>query len=261
MFQPFSRIHFMTRTETDNCDFCGRPGHNVKTCNHPTIRIACNRIHDKIKHLVINESKDAFLFYFENMVSVEMLHLFVSRTIPSISTSYPKRVIVNNMYRYCAEYYSVDIEQHNNNQHIANNTEDILLQNTQTQTQTQTQPENVWREAHRINQQMISTNVASRSTTNNHSKINNKTKYLQYLFLEETNCSVFPKSECPVCYDEIEKLNYIQLQCSHVFCVDCIKKCFTTNTNKMVLCPYCREEIKGVSLYNEYHVNNSDLFV
>ena len=45
--------------------------------------------------------------------------------------------------------------------------------------------------------------------------------------------------ECPICYDTIEKNNYIVTKCNHIFCNDCLFK----SLKKQSCCPICRKEI------------------
>lgn len=45
--------------------------------------------------------------------------------------------------------------------------------------------------------------------------------------------------ECPICYDSIEKNNYIVTKCNHIFCNDCLFK----SLKKQSCCPICRQEI------------------
>jgi hypothetical protein len=61
------------------------------------------------------------------------------------------------------------------------------------------------------------------------------------------------KSECSICYDEVENNNIIQTDCNHHYCIPCFKKYLSikkeNNTN--LTCPYCRQHIKSVSLNNQ----------
>lgn len=51
---------------------------------------------------------------------------------------------------------------------------------------------------------------------------------------------------CPICYCDINNLNYMKSNCQHIFCIDCVyqlcessKVCYNNNIN----CPMCREKI------------------
>ena len=44
---------------------------------------------------------------------------------------------------------------------------------------------------------------------------------------------------CPICYEDIEKKNYIITDCNHIFCNNCLFK----SLNKQSCCPICRKEI------------------
>jgi hypothetical protein len=49
--------------------------------------------------------------------------------------------------------------------------------------------------------------------------------------------------ECPICYNNINPINYIKLNCDHYLCKDCHEKWNDKcNENKIkMLCPLCRK--------------------
>jgi hypothetical protein len=61
------------------------------------------------------------------------------------------------------------------------------------------------------------------------------------------------KSECVICYDEIEKNNIIQSNCNHIYCISCFKKYLSvkSETKSKLNCPYCRQMIDNISINNE----------
>ena len=67
------------------------------------------------------------------------------------------------------------------------------------------------------------------------------------LHREETNCDYFNEIECPICYENIPKLNTIETCCNHNFCKNCFTK-FVMNTklDKSLDCPMCRTDIAKV---------------
>jgi len=82
-----------------------------------------------------------------------------------------------------------------------------------------------------------------------HNQIRLKQKRLEKIILhrEETNCDYFNDIECPVCYENIPKLNTIETCCNHNFCRNCFTKfVMNTNLNKSLNCPMCRTDIDRV---------------
>jgi hypothetical protein len=53
--------------------------------------------------------------------------------------------------------------------------------------------------------------------------------------------------ECGICYDSYNKDNFIQLQCNHEFCNNCIIKQLKCNKPS---CAFCREEMKHFTIRN-----------
>jgi hypothetical protein len=58
------------------------------------------------------------------------------------------------------------------------------------------------------------------------------------------------EEECPVCYEEINKENYLKLGCNHILCVDCFTHIRHHPINHN--CPLCRSSIKKVSVLSNY---------
>jgi hypothetical protein len=54
-------------------------------------------------------------------------------------------------------------------------------------------------------------------------------------------------TECCICYEEVNNLNEIKLNCNHELCKECYKKIVKSNNCK---CPLCREDIKEVTVNN-----------
>jgi hypothetical protein len=65
---------------------------------------------------------------------------------------------------------------------------------------------------------------------NNLLKINNIKKVIQ-----NTNIN---NEECPICFKQLNKFNYIFTKCGHFFCKKCI---FLYITNEKEICPLCRQ--------------------
>jgi hypothetical protein len=84
-------------------------------------------------------------------------------------------------------------------------------------------------------------------------EIENNTISSIYIVIDET--IEIKTSECPICYNEINKTNCMQLNCSHEFCTTCIKnmidKCNENpNPNIPLSCALCRSEIKEIVTSN-----------
>jgi hypothetical protein len=73
--------------------------------------------------------------------------------------------------------------------------------------------------------------------------------------IEETN-ELEQLVECPICLDEKQIFDSVQLNCNHSFCVTCIiKHMDITKINQLPNCPLCRTdikmfEVKSIETYN-----------
>ena len=91
-----------------------------------------------------------------------------------------------------------------------------------------------------------SLNVESAQKQHNIDKTNNLIKELTRRKNNiEERISEMNSSNCPICYDKLE--NPIFLQCTHMFCGNCIFNWMNTSgryNNRHFTCPQCKQEIK-----------------
>ena len=56
---------------------------------------------------------------------------------------------------------------------------------------------------------------------------------------------------CGICSDEFTKETLPTLGCQHTLCAECITGQIKARTKSFIKCPYCREEVKQISVWNE----------
>lgn len=56
---------------------------------------------------------------------------------------------------------------------------------------------------------------------------------------------------CGICSDEFTKETLPTLGCQHTLCAECIIGQIKARTKSFIKCPYCREEVKQISVWNE----------
>jgi|UniRef100_A0A6C0D995 hypothetical protein len=69
---------------------------------------------------------------------------------------------------------------------------------------------------------------------------------------ELEKCQENTSIECSICYNTVQKINCGSFKCKHEYCIDCIEQLVN---KKHTSCPYCREEIKNITCYNEEYYN------
>ena len=72
------------------------------------------------------------------------------------------------------------------------------------------------------------------------------------------------EQSCFICMEEIEKINFIELNCHHQFCGLCMKKILDTcKNNEIPKCPYCRKKIVDIKVQsqNDYTILNDSPFI
>jgi len=75
---------------------------------------------------------------------------------------------------------------------------------------------------------------------------------------EIINCDNTEQCECNICYENQSKQEFVQLNCGHEFCKDCIKQSLKNVRTETPQCAFCRSEIIKFSLsnnqiYNEFN--------
>jgi|LauGreSBDMM110SN_4_FD.fasta_scaffold12189_2 hypothetical protein len=67
-----------------------------------------------------------------------------------------------------------------------------------------------------------------------------------------------PPSECPICYNDIGEKNNCTTECGHVFCLQCIVTCLSTNKHSP--CPICRTPIdhQNTNIIENGDIGNDD---
>lgn len=57
--------------------------------------------------------------------------------------------------------------------------------------------------------------------------------------------------ECKICYDSIIKSDFIELNCGHSFCKDCVKKSLQNIITEKPCCALCRAELIAIQASSE----------
>jgi len=71
--------------------------------------------------------------------------------------------------------------------------------------------------------------------------------------------SVDATEDCPVCYEKPMDKHFVTTNCSHDFCLECIKKIIPTRT--MVSCPLCRENVTTMVCHSNICVEDIKPFI
>jgi len=75
---------------------------------------------------------------------------------------------------------------------------------------------------------------------------------------EIINCDNTEQCECNICYENQSKQEFVQLNCGHEFCKDCIKQSLKNVRTENPQCAFCRSEIRKLSISNNEIYNQFD---
>jgi len=69
--------------------------------------------------------------------------------------------------------------------------------------------------------------------------------------ITKTDTCSHGKTECTICYEDQENIEFIKLNCGHEFCKDCIKKTLQNEIKETVCCALCRKKIEKFEFKSE----------
>jgi hypothetical protein len=78
---------------------------------------------------------------------------------------------------------------------------------------------------------------------------------------EGTKEELSKKCECNICYEENENVKFINFDCGHKFCKECVKKSLQNEKRQNYCCAYCRKEIKEFKIHETSLLNEFNNFV
>jgi hypothetical protein len=90
----------------------------------------------------------------------------------------------------------------------------------------------------------INQNIVSNDNTKFYIKINFSQQ------IEEESSKI---CQCNICYENNENKNFINFECGHKFCKECVKKTLQNEIRQKYCCAYCRSEIK------EFNINDASI--
>jgi len=72
------------------------------------------------------------------------------------------------------------------------------------------------------------------------------------------------ETQCMICYEDIDEINWIIFDCNHRMCLECLQKLYANRKHKDILCPFCRSVIEksnkpksNYSFYDRVYINIS----
>ena len=74
------------------------------------------------------------------------------------------------------------------------------------------------------------------------------------------------ETQCMICYEDTDEINWIVFDCKHQICIECLQKLYKNRGKKSILCPFCRnviekpintKEIHNMSFYRRFYLNLS----
>ena len=80
---------------------------------------------------------------------------------------------------------------------------------------------------------------------------NQRRKFNIKMNLKKDDTKVIEICGCNICYEEYENRNFVNFDCGHKFCKDCVKNSLQNEKKEKYCCAFCRKEIKNFNFTEE----------
>ena len=247
-------------SQNRTCSFCRRIGHNILTCNSTYLRnfeVNCinyiasitnlnNNIKISFKNFLLNE----WLYNQNNVRSFAIRYCRVSSR--SNIDTYIDNII--NYFEPVIQYRTMIlqnmIQPANDASPVvgqASSTEeaDLNLRNFMTISANGSQRNIVTSIAYGLLFMEMITAIYEEKDLNSNKKFDIK------LNVSENMDKHIEKCECNICYDEHENIKFINFDCGHRFCKDCVKKSLQNEKRNKYCCAFCRNEVRNFEFCEE----------
>lgn len=240
------------------CSFCRRRGHRLPNCNDERLNDFERRCVEFINNEFVEVRFRNFLLD-QAIIDPQLIKAYAIKKCGSTTRHQIDRCIQNiiNYFSPIDERNNQTLESETHLQVIQNSSQRTMIQNSILETMIdlfstyslpntsdvqrnqlilQLQDYTLFIQA--VNETGIFEFIADK-------KFNINTNLLDCRENLEENC------ECNICYENYEKTNFIELNCKHEFCKECIKKSLINETKDVPLCSLCRTEIVSFGIRKE----------
>ncbi|XP_049885440.1 probable E3 ubiquitin-protein ligase bre1 [Pectinophora gossypiella] len=172
-----------------------------------------------------------------------------SQASPSTGTQ-AQEITRSRISSFVSWMSSIAFSGRQNQNNVANTSDVIFVDNTQTQRQNNQNPIPNTETSHltSINNRILSNSPSHRKRSNNNTQPSPSDRTPQILSNKPHQDSQPSRSlgDCPICMDSLASTTVASTICGHVFCMACIKAAVKANGKK---CPTCRKALKGVGYH------------
>jgi hypothetical protein len=275
-----NNAHPLVSSVTRCCSFCNSTRHNILHCNDPQSYQVEAILYQHGLQLILRGNKDYFIQYFARDFPLKHIKLFACRL--HIRSSGSRRTITENIY-----YAMLQSPQHRAEVAIQIRHQvrrHDIREERRFQTPTQTTPPSIVtpnaptrvgitmyrlyddgifglsEEAETLLHSMDEINNALQRSMDEINNVNFRQVAIPYEPLFKPVCSVLPndasyeENECPICYTDIKRDEYINTECNHKYCFDCMQSMYKTavcSHKTSLSCAICRARVSRVTTYRE----------
>lgn len=197
---------------------CNQPRHTIRNCNHESVQILRSKLND-ISNFCIGFNYRNFLkLWLKRLSDIDIKILSYSDGISNFSRNDNEVILFNIYYLYPIQSFIP----------FGMNIENLYYFKESARRSV----------SHHLYIQLIDEMVALELPVEMYNK---KRFMISTDIVLKTELEIELEIECPICYDII-KQHGVHLNCSHIFCTNCLTKYFETIQNNPI-CALCRTTI------------------
>lgn len=203
------------------CDFCNVPGHNINNCTNPELNQIENELYCEKEKIYMDPNipnYNRIIFLYNKITSIFGENLIKLKAYAIIKCKYrepQRRIEEADLYEHIGNYISLNDLQTNvviSHDYIPFDENDAV-------------------------QYLIDVESRPKIITNN----------VKWIVVKEIPC--LTSNECVICYETFPTSKFAQMDCEHVFCINCTKK--LTKSTKEIMCALCRSPINNIKTFEK----------
>jgi hypothetical protein len=234
----------MSSISRNACSYCGCQGHNIRTCDHPSINYYIQhmkyryQLYSSAPYQAPNLIRSLFCCYLDQCYNADHIRAVVVH-LRIGTTSLSKRHGIQRICNYFDQQSNIVVPYPDIPPSYAHNIVDtrVSIHSQSLNYITHQLIEGNWITSYRqqpTNIQLSAPSIIPINTI----KMNFVSSY------NEQSDNTF---DCPICLDCIDQNDGVKLNCSHLFCSTCISQLVKLNTND-ITCALCRENITAINV-------------
>lgn len=218
------------------CSYCNQYGHNIRSCNHPTINLAIQQMRIKYEYCYLNTPRGSiilrlrFISYLHQYFNLPVIRAVVCR-LQIGNASMSKRTSIE----YIANYFDYQYNASGIENWYIDRSPGPIFASVDTRESTHSSTNTTYELAD------ITWFTARQDVNYTDINYNIQPSTIQMKVVDNVD-ETLENFDCPICLDCVEKKDSVKFNCAHEICCTCMGEMIKTN-NQDILCALCRVKV------------------